>query len=271
MNSRKRSSTRRPFAFGILALAIAALLVAWGQHAASNANAQIPIPSEGIEFSLSVNNCDTRDGDVGKCVLDPGEEFVVNVSLDSLPDIEGYGAEGYEGFDIQVLYTGALTSMDNPDTSSWPDCGFPAHFITPGEAVLFACSLDVGSSPSTYTGVIGTLGFTCSEDEAFDNTISLVHGSSDTGIQGLFGVAAEGEGTTDTLTIHCGEPPTPTPEPDEGDGGAATATALPPTGNALASDGDGGTGTALWITIGALLAAAAAGMGALGLRFGRSR
>jgi len=150
----------------------------------------------------------------------------------------------------------------------WPDCGFPATYFEPGQ-VAMGCAVGVPpAGPSTYTGVIGTNDFNCTESESSGNTIVLVHGIANTAFTETVGaVHAEGDGTTETLTINCGE----APEPTDTAAAEATATALPPTGNASGIVEDGGVSVVLWIAIGALLAAGAVGLGAFGWTRVRSR
>src|SRR3989304_2364643 len=97
----------------------------------------------------------------------------------------------------------------NPQTPDiWPQCASPAQFAPPGQSIRWGCAIGVDAPASTYTGLISTLGFDCTDEESFDNKINLVHGLSDTAVDGLY---AEGAGTVETLTIGCGEPP---PAPD---------------------------------------------------------
>ena len=257
MSIRKRVSPGRPVVLGIVLLAVTALFLTWGHRTSSEVAAQVPAP--GLDFSMAVPGvagCDTTEGNA-ECVLDPGSSFTVEFSLNSLPE----GVAGYQGFDLYVTYTGVV-SQDNPSTAEWPDCAFPAQFATPGQSNRWGCAVGVDVSASTYTGLISTLGFDCTDQPSTDNKINLVHGLTDTALDGQ---SAEGAGTTETLTIHCGEPP-PGAEPPE-----ATATALPTTGDATGLDqGDGGN-TGLWVLIGVLLAAAAGSIGLFGWRYARSR
>ena len=236
------------------ALGAIALLLSWSFGTMS---AQAHTPHPGLNFTLVAegqNGCDTSGGDT-VCYIDPGTEFALNVVLESLPS----DIPSYEGYDIVIEYTG-LTSGDDASMSSWPDCGFPATFFDTGK-VAMSCAVGVPpAGPSTYSGVIGTNTFTCDNS----GTITLRHGTGNTILtQILSSQHAEGEGTGETLNITCGSPPTPTSTPQP-----AVPTALPGTGTA-GPDHGGSTGTGLWIAIGVLLAAGAAGVGVFGRRFAR--
>ena len=259
MSIRKRVSPGRPLAVGIVLLAVSALVLTWGHRTSSDVAAQVPAP--GLDFSMAipdVEGCDTTEGNA-ECFLDPGSTFTVEFYLNSLPE----GVSGYSGFDMYVTYTGVV-SQDNPTTDEWPDCGFPAQFATPGQSIRWGCAIGVDAPASTYTGLISTLGFDCTDEESFDNKINLVHGLSDTAVDGLY---AEGAGTVETLTIGCGEPPPPTAAETP----QATATVLPTTGDATGLDQSDGDNTGLWVLIGVLLAAAIGSIGLFGWRYARSR
>ena len=238
------------------ALGAIALLLSWSFGTMS---AQATTPHPGLNFTLVAegqNGCDTSGGDT-VCYIDPGTEFSLNVVLESLPS----DIPSYEAYDIAIEYTG-LTSADDASTSSWPDCEYPAAGYPGVGKVLMGCVVGIPpAGPSTYAGVIGTNTFTCSES----GTITLRHGVGNTILTETLGVPqhAEGEGTGETLNITCGSPPTPTSTPQP-----AVPTALPGTGTA-GPDHGGSAGTGLWITIGALLAVAAAGAGVFGRRFAR--
>jgi hypothetical protein len=249
----------------VVMTAAAALLLTWGFGAAMDANAQVPAP--GLQFSMSipgVDDCDTADSGSGTCILDPGEAFTVNYSLDSLPD----GITEYFGIDLYNTYTGVV-SEDNPSMDPWPDCAFEAQFATPGESVRWGCTYGVDAPVSTYTGLVSTLDFTCTEDESFDHKINLVHGETDTSLNSVIGQSAEGAGTMDTLTVHCGEPPTPTPEPSDDTPTPEAPTALPPTGDGTGLAGRSGS-AGLWVVM-AALAVAAGTIGLFSLRYARSK
>jgi hypothetical protein len=253
---------------GIGVLAVAALLATWGSGGVKDASAQVPAP--GLDFSMSipdVDDCDTADSGSGTCILDPGDEFTVNFYLNSLPET----VTEYFSIDLFVTYTG-VTSMDNPSFDPWPDCAFPAALPVEGVSVRWGCSYGVDAPASTYTGLVSTLDFACSDDESFDNKINMVHGETDTSMTsavGPTGQSAEGQGTMDTLTVHCGEPPTPTPEPSDDTPTPEAPTALPPTGDGSGLAG-GGDNVGLWIVMVAL-AVAAGTIGLFGLRSTRSR
>ena len=249
--------TRSLVSLGV-ALGALALLLSWSFGTMS---AQATTPHPGLTFTLAVegnDGCDTSGGDAA-CDIDTGTQFTVDVVLESLPS----DIPAYRGYDIAIEYTG-VTSADDASMSSWPDCAYPATFFNPG-LISMGCAVGVAPAPdSTYTGVIGTSTFTCDSS----GTITLRHGFGNTGLtQALTseGQHAEGEGTGETLNITCAAvPPAPTSTPAP----AVVPTALPGTGTA-GPDHGGSAGTGLWITIGVLLAAGAAGAGVFGRRFAR--
>lgn len=254
---------RRFLMLGLLPLVAAALVFALGHQTGRPAAAQVPAP--GLDFSMAVegaDGCDTGGGDA-VCYLDPGSSFTLDVFLNSLPA----DYPGYNGYDIFLNYAGISTS-GQPTNAEWPDCGFPAHLFTAGVSVRWGCAIGVDASPSMYTGLLSTLDFTCTDAESSGNTITMVHSNRETTVQSnVIGQSAEGDGTTEALTINCGQPPAP-PEPTSA---VATPTALPPTGSGPGPGGGNGSNTGLWVIIGLLAVAAIGATGVLGWRFARSR
>jgi hypothetical protein len=125
------------------------------------------------------------------------------VYLNSLPS----GVTDYEAFDLSLTYAG-VTSQNNADTLAWPGCTFLASHYQPGK-VLWGCSEASAASPSTYIGLIGTNTFNCTPGASSGNTITLVHGvaSGDTRlIERLGSIHAQGELTTEHLTVNCVNP-----------------------------------------------------------------
>jgi hypothetical protein len=249
-------------------IAATAALALWALTGAASAHE----PHPGLDFSAAatgagISDCDTTGGDT-ECILEPGQTFTIEVSLDEIPADE----PEYGGFDIIINYTG-VTSMDNASTDSWPDCEFAATHYEPG-VVAMACAIGVPpAEPSTYTGVIGTNDFECTDH----GSVALVAGTGNTDyVSPDLAIHAEGAGTAETLTIFCGEPPTPTPgapgATNTPAGPAATPTAgarptaLPGTGGGTST---GGSDATLWMVFGAVLAAGAAGCTGLAWKFAR--
>lgn len=254
MDRPMRLRTRRLVAFGGVFAVALALFLSWGL---TTVRVSAHSPHPGLNFTMTAEgeeDCDTSAGDT-VCYIDPGTTFTLNVTLDSLPD----GVSQYEAFDVTVEYTG-LTSADNASTASWPDCGFPAQFFEEG-LVAMSCAIGIPpAEPSTYTGLLGTNDFTCDESGA----ITLRHGEGNTNlVEAISLIHGEGAGTAETLSITCGDRPTATPPPT-----ATPRPGLPPSGSAGAAEG---SDSGLWAAIGALLAAAAAGLTVFGWRFARSR
>lgn len=249
----KRIRTPRPVAVAG-ALGVLALLLSWGFGVNMRVHADTPHP--GLNFSIEAEGepgCNTEAGDA-VCYIDPGTEFTVNVVLGALPD----NIPSFEGYDTVVNYTG-LTSADDATTDMWPDCAYPAVFFEAGK-VAASCAVGIPpAGPSTYTGVIATNTFTCSES----GTITLAGTLGNTSLAET-NALLHSEGADETLNITCGDEPTPT----------ATAappipTALPGTGTAGAG-GSGGTDAGIWLAIVALMTVAAAGLGMFGWKYTRS-
>lgn len=295
----------------IAALAALGLLLVWGGLAARPAAAHEPHP--GLNFSIGVrgvNGCNTRASDV-TCTLPAASDFVVEVSLDTLPDdINSYG-----GFDIYMRYAG-VTPRQDASTDDWQDCAFPASSYDRPGVVGMGCAIGIPpAGPSSYIGPLGTNTFTCGQNGSVSLAHSYAEGFTDlvenvteVGKESVVLSHAEGAGTTETLTITCGQlppntpgvvtvgtpgPPGPTPGSVHTPvGGAptapgetgptleataaakATATARArPTTTGPAGDGDDGGGVDTWvwivIAVGAVAAAGAAGAG--GYWYMRSR
>jgi hypothetical protein len=234
------------------ALGALALLLGWGFGMNMKADAHTPHP--GLNFSISAegqSGCDTSAGDA-VCYIAPGTEFTIDVMLGALPS----DVPSYEGYDTVINYTG-LTSADDATTSMWPDCAFPASFFDAGK-VAASCAVGIPpAGPSTYTGVIATNTFTCSES----GTITLAGTLGNTSLDET-NALLHSEGADETLNITCGSPPTPTAT-----AAPAIPTALPGTGTA-GVDQSGSTG--IWLAIAALMTVAIVGLSAFGWKYARS-
>jgi hypothetical protein len=242
----------RLVAFGGALLAVAALLLISIAQTASPAFAE---PHPGLNFTASVPGypgCNTSQGDA-QCYIPPGTTFTVNVTLDPLPS----DIPSYRGYDIKMSYTG-LTSADNASTAMWPDCGYPATYFEAG-LVNMGCAVGLPpAGPSTYSGLVGTNDFTCSQSGA----ITLLQGDGDTDLNQDIGMVFSEAGTGEVLNITCGSP------------AVSTATPLP----RLTASGSAGSlsqadnhAVAQWLFIGSLMSLAAASLVVLGRRFARSR
>jgi hypothetical protein len=243
----------KPRVVALLGLGLGLTLAAWSIGSATTVNAQTPNP--GLNYSIEAvdqDNCDTTEGDA-VCYIEPGSDFELTVTLDPLPD----DIEGYDGFEIYLSYTG-LTSSDDADASAhWPDCGFPATNFDPG-LVAAACSVGIDpGTPSTYTGIMLSNTFTCSES----GTISLEHGAGKTILLETLEEQHNEGNAMETLNITCGDEPTPTntPAPET----PAMPTALPGTGFAGSEENQG---AGIWMAIAALVTFAVVGLSAFAWR-----
>jgi hypothetical protein len=199
----------------IALLALAALLVG-AVSAMSIRNAAAHAPHPGLQFSIgipTVQGCNTRASDV-TCTLPAGQNFVVEVSLDHLPDdIPSYG-----GFDLYTEYAG-VTPLQDAKNDVWPDCGFPAASYDADGVVIWGCAIGLPpAGPSSYIGPVGTITYTCTQN----GSISLVHGDGDTDlVEAVLAhpdptpaesiVHEEGNFTREKITINCGQVPANTP------------------------------------------------------------
>ena len=140
-----------------------------------------------------------------------------------------------------LIFWGVMLPCGSAD--HWPECGFPAKFYGQNFVAL-GCAMGLPpAGPSTYTGVIATNSFTCSQS----GTVSLVHSTSSTDLVETVGaIHAEGVNTAESLLINCGQGPPPAPtqiqpgeqptgEPDGGATPGPSPTRLPPTEEARAT------------------------------------
>jgi len=195
-------------ALAICALTGAVLVAVWNQGPGGAVADDTGSPAAGLDLSIGVDayggsadDCDT-DGGPTECLGIPiGETFRVSVYLNSLPD----KATTYEGLDIVLGYDG-VASLDNADIDSyWPACVFPALFYEPGRAAFGCAYFPEETEPSSYTGRIATIDFTCDEP----GHVVLRGGQGNTDIVSGFVVYAEGG--DETLDVSCGSvAPTPT-------------------------------------------------------------
>ena len=233
--------------------AVLAIVALWGSGGSRPVAA-----SPGLEFSMAIpeaQGCNTVAGSTS-CTFQPGSTFTVNVSLDSLPDT----VTEYQGFNIAIGYSGAITSANDATTSAWPDCGFPATHYAEG-LVAMGCAVGVPpAGPSTYTGIVGTNRFSCGPYGSATLTLKRGRGNTELVASGSR-IYVEDVSTAETITLSCGATPTPAP----------TRTPAP----VLPADGSGGTqrpgSSEEWAIIGSLFVLAAASLAVVGWRSARAR
>jgi hypothetical protein len=193
------------------------------------------------------------DGD--ECIVDPGTDFTLTVSVDEAPDA------GYIGIATQVnfqnlTYTPTETAADEILISV---DGFPGINVrsAPSDGTVVNHGMTAGMPPtfttSQYTGPVVAIALTCTDDYT-RNEVQLAPFSDSNTLGTGFKLPAEAGGLNvpagDDLLIHCGPPPTATPVPP---GATATpAPGLPGTGTGSAGDSD----TAIVLAIAGLLALA---------------
>jgi alpha-tubulin suppressor-like RCC1 family protein len=185
----------------LLTVGIGLVFVAVTFTARANAHA----PHSGLNFSIAIdvngdstNDCDTNGGST-TCAIAPGATFVVKWYLNSLPS----AVADYAGIQARLTYTG-ITSKNNASMSAWPDCDIPVSQYPAGEVDVGCVTLPPDSS---YTGLVGTIGFTCTSGPSSGNAINMLHGlgSYDTSLLEDT-THAEGNGTSESLTINCSGP-----------------------------------------------------------------
>jgi hypothetical protein len=174
-----------------------------------------PTPAApGLDFSIGIDplggsqDACTSTGMPGlTCTLRSGKPFTVRVYLNGLPDLLPNG--DYEAFIGAVEYAGA-SSFAGFDLTPWADCAVPGFDFSPAKVTVI-CS--VGKAlPSTYTGLMATLEFSCISSGA----VRLRHGFVNTTlIEQTVTRFAEGEGTSEHVNIQC---VVAQPYPADGDG-----------------------------------------------------
>ena len=229
MSVRKQRKLAGFIVVGIPLVAVVAVALALALGHRGDTRVEADTPHTGLDFSIAVdtngdttNDCNTTGGPT-KCTLATSSSpFTLKLYLNNRAGV------AYSGFDAYVTYTG-VASKNNATTSGiWPDCAFPAAFYPTGGA-RWTCVIGVGASPSTHTGQLSSLGFNCATG---GGTVTVSHGDTDTNLNDTPANHAEGDGTTEALTINCGAPPLASPTPTRtntpvGPTNTPTATATP--------------------------------------------
>lgn len=203
----------------LLGTLVLGLAWTWNSRAV---HAQNPAP--GLNFTISVAGvpgCETTNGDK-TCVIAVGSAFTLNFNLNHLPN----GVARYLGYDADLTYSGVQPQGD-PNTDAWPDCAFPATGPAQGGNLTFACATGVPpAGPSSYTGTIATVAFTCAQP----GSIVLNNGDGQTDLDNESNELLYEATATETLTINCSSGPgAVTPVPAGTTASGPTATRLPPT------------------------------------------
>ena len=188
---------------------------------ASRNSDQVEAQSETVDFSMEVvgAGCSTKQGAATKCSVLRESIFTAQVNLNSFenfPDADNNGIAGYLGFDILLYYSDGLTFKSAAMRNVWPDCAFEAHAFFLGVIAIGCAVTATGTYPnvdfleSTYLGPIMRADFNCGTEPSAE-TITLVHGRSNTKILDEFIYSVFDPDGNEVLTINCVEPVTPTP------------------------------------------------------------
>jgi hypothetical protein len=173
-------------------------------------------PHSAVDFSMEVDvdgdttdDCGTDAGQSTTCAIALNAPFRTREYLNGIGDVPSY-----LGMMLHFGFGGGVTPLSDPD-SVWPGCVTESFYYEPafGHA---ACSVGA-NPPSTYTGLVGLIYFTC----ASDGTIDLMHGINVWLHTHLTEVGttrhAEGEQTSEVVNITCAQP-SPYPTDTDGDG-----------------------------------------------------
>lgn len=170
----KGRSMRTGLTAAVVLLAVA-IVLAWQLAASAASGPEKPPGSMSLAIDGPSVVCDVA---AASCGAGLGQEFTVTVSLDSLPlDPATQEPAAYAGLQT-YLYYGGLTYKPKAvvaDEIAWPESALPVRSpASPGGQERFVAHGDVtGTSsplpPSSHTGALVSLTFTCStEGAAFD-------------------------------------------------------------------------------------------------------
>jgi hypothetical protein len=184
-----------------------------------------PVESPGLDFSMGIDvDGDTNDdcansGPTAKtCSIPADARFQLRLYLNSLPD----GFSSYEAFDLVLVRFGVTSVIEAglpvADANPWPACVFEA--ISPPSPPISPNVLGLGcviglppAGPSSYTGLIATADFLCTES----GQVAMVHhryGWTALLPSIIAGYQAEANWKLESLAIECKEslpPPVPPP------------------------------------------------------------
>ncbi|MEX1252939.1 MAG: hypothetical protein WEE64_01230 [Dehalococcoidia bacterium] len=196
--------------FVVLVVAFVALAVAGEQREGARAAG----PSPDIVLKGQGMVCDTDPATpVGSmCRVALGKMFTVEghiKKLAGLIDDDGDTVAGYNGVQIRLLTSAALTLNNRPQTTEmgpfagrfWPDCEIAAESKGAMD-YLIGCGLGIGVFGSTYTGKFVEVDYTCSAIGV--ETVTAPNGPSPDGhITNENNQAVPDLGPAEALTIDC--------------------------------------------------------------------
>jgi len=163
-------------------------------------------PPTVLDFAIGIDangdgqdECRTSGFVPPTCNVQIGSAFDIKFYLNSLPmELPEYAA-----FAATLHYEGVV--WKNGSSVVWPECLFRVG-ANGHEFMNFACTTFL---PSTYTGLMGRVPFTCTES----GSVALVHSVSETVVvgEGASVISFEPPDHVDELTINCANlPATPT-------------------------------------------------------------
>jgi hypothetical protein len=200
----------------LFAVAVLALVFAWGHSFAGDAQAADPVNGEMV-LVVKVGSVTCPDGSTADYCAIKGQSFTLSVELTKA------NAGGYIGVQTKVDY-GTLTYKPTAlaaDEIIWPCAAFCAR--TPGsptgnEGVVAHGGATAAQPPfpaETYTGNMIDLEINCTSGDSLNNPISLIPlgPAPNTNGSGLKPAAGSDIPLTDAITVDCIQAPTPTPPP----------------------------------------------------------
>jgi hypothetical protein len=183
------------------------------------------------------------------CDIEQGRQFTVQGvvgSLEGLRDLNENGTVGYAGFQMRIVYSEGLISVDRPGETElgppgapyWPDCSIRAEFNTP--AFRLPSCLVQGKEESTHVGPLAEEDFLCADPGRQALTLpglySYLHNE-------FHGTAADDDGD-EVLTIDCVAPPDEASGPDPAAPNPSLLDPTPAAGDDLPVAGGGPSGGA---------------------------
>lgn len=210
----KNLVTKFMVATPLIAVAVLAIVLAWGHTFSSQASAVNPAMELGVSNAVACPPASTADF----CAL-KGSTFNLTVDLTKAP------AAGYIGIQTEIVYStppGVIIykpTVDPADELVWPDSGFPlrspnAPTGLEGQVNHADATSLINPPPSNFVGRILQLSINCTGANSSGNVIDLVPlDANNTDGSGVKFDALTTVATSDSITVDCVQGPTVTPVP----------------------------------------------------------